>query len=223
MTLTSLSWGDVLYLLGAARYTLVLSLLTFLCGGVAGLVLTICRLAPNHAVRLIARFYIELMEGTPLLMQLFIWFFLLSVIGIDLPATLAAGIALTLNATAFFADVWRGSIQAVRRSQWEAAASIGMTRLQQVVHIIAPQAFRLALPPTVGLMIQIIKGTSLTALVGFVDLTRAAQLVTSTNFQPLATFGIVALIYLAMCLPLSILSQELERRLDVSRNLDIGF
>jgi polar amino acid transport system permease protein len=222
MKLQTLSWNDVIYLLAAARYTILLSLLTFIGGGIAGLAVTAAKLSRARSVRLLAQVYVELMQSTPLLIQLFIWFFLLSIMGVQLPATVAAALALTLNATAFFAEIWRGSIQAISRTQWEASAAIGMTRLQQVVYIIAPQAVRIAMAPTVGLMVQIIKGTSLTALVGFVELTRAGQLVTSTTFRPLATFGIVALMYLAMCLPLSLLSQRLERKLNVGNPLDIG-
>ena len=166
--------------------------------------------------------YIELIQSIPLLTQLFIWFFLLSLYGIRLQATLAAGIALTVNATAFFAEIWRGSVEAVPRTQWEAAASIGMSRIQQITYIIAPQALRIAIPPTIGLMVQIIKGTSLTALVGFVELTRAGQLVTSTTFEPMTTFGVVALLYLAICLPLSLISQHLEERLDVGDSIAVG-
>jgi polar amino acid transport system permease protein len=97
-----------------------------------------------------------------------------------------------------------------------------MTRWEQVRHIVAPQAVRIAVAPTAGLMVQIIKGTSLTALVGFVELTRAGQLVSNVTFQPLAAFGAAALIYLALCFPLSVLSQRLERRLHVGRPADLG-
>ena len=222
MQIQSFTWGDVVFLLGAARYTLALALLTFVAGGALGLFVTFGKLSRSLPVRLLARAYIELVQSTPLLMQLFIWFFLLSLFGIDLPATLAAGIALTLNATAFFAEIWRGSIEAIPNTQWEAAAAIGMSRMEQVIHIVAPQALRIAIAPTVGLMVQIVKGTSLTALVGFIELTRAGQLVTSTTFQPLTTFGVVGLIYLCICFPLSMLSQRLERRLDVSNPLEVG-
>src|SRR5580704_16318283 len=102
MELQQFSWNDVAYLLSAARYTLALSLLTFVGGGIAGLVLTFGKLSRNGVLRVLARLYIELLQSTPLLMQLFIWFFLLSILGIQLPATLAAALALTMNATAFF-------------------------------------------------------------------------------------------------------------------------
>ena len=222
MLLHTFSLSDTEYLVSAGRATLSLSLLTFVGSGLLGLLLTFCRVSRNPVARLFGLGYIELIQSIPLLTQLFIWFFLLSLYGIRLQATLAAGIALTVNATAFFAEIWRGSIEAVPRTQWEAAASIGMSRRQQITYIIAPQALRIAIPPTIGLMIQIIKGTSLTALVGFVELTRAGQLVTSTTFQPLTTFSAVALLYLAICLPLSLISQRLEDRLDVGGSIAVG-
>lgn len=207
---------DVIFLLEAARWTLLLSAMAFVGGGVLGLLLTLMRISRYAPLRLLAYGYIELLQGIPLLMQLFIWFFLLALIGVTLPATLAAAAALTLNTSAFSAEIWRGTIEAIPRTQWEAAASIGMSRLEQIRYIVAPQAVRIAVPPTVGLMVEVIKGTSLTALVGFVELTRAGQLVNDMTFQPLTVFGVVALIYLAICFPLSTLGQRLERRLDVS-------
>ena len=197
---------DVIFLLEAARWTLLLSAMAFTGGGVLGLLLTLMQISRYAPLRLLAYGYIEVLQGTPLLMQLFIWFFLLALVGVTLPATLAAAAALTLNTSAFSAEIWRGTIEAIPRTQWEAAASIGMSRLEQICYIVAPQAVRIAVPPTVGLMVEVIKGTSLTALVGFVELTRAGQLLNDTTFQPLTVFGVVALVYLAICFPLSTLS-----------------
>jgi polar amino acid transport system permease protein len=216
------TFNDFLYLLQAAQWTVYLSAIAFVGGGLVGSVITLARVSRNLVLRSIARVYIEVLLGTPLLMQLFVWFFLLTLVGVKLSATVAAGVALTLNASAFFCEVWRGSIEAIPKTQWEAAASIGMTRWEQVRHIVAPQAVRIGVAPTAGLMVQIIKGTSLTALVGFVELTRAGQLVSNVTFQPLAAFGAAALIYLALCFPLSVLSQRLERRLHVGRPADLG-
>jgi polar amino acid transport system permease protein len=120
VTLQSFSWSDVVYLLNSARPTLALSLFTFFSGGALGLFVMFGKLSHNWLIRLLAQSYIELLQSTPLLMQLFIWFFLLSLYGIELPATFAAGAALTMNATAFFAEIWRGSIEAIPGTQWEA-------------------------------------------------------------------------------------------------------
>jgi polar amino acid transport system permease protein len=166
--------------------------------------------------------FIQLVQGTPVLMQLFVWFFLLSLIGVNLPAFIASGIALTMYAAAFLGEIWRGCIQAIPKTQWEAAASIGMSRWEQVREIIAPQALRIAVPPTVGFLVQIVKTTSLTALVGFVEVTRAGQLVNSTTFQPLPVFCTVAAIYFVICFPLSLYSRTLEKKLNVGRQFAVS-
>ena len=218
------SLNDVLYLLQSVRWTLFLSAIAFVGGGLVGGVMTLLRISPVRPLRWFAMAYVEILQGTPLLMQLFLWFFLLTLLlPVQLPATVVAAIALTLNASSFVTEIWRGSIEAIPRTQWEAAASIGMTRLAQLRHIIVPQAIRIALAPTVGLLVIIIKATSLAALIGFVELTRAGQLVSGVTFQPLMTFGVAAIIYLAICLPLSMLSRRLELRLDVSRTTELGY
>jgi polar amino acid transport system permease protein len=210
--------NELLFILAAVRWTVVLSLIAFALGGALGACVALIRTATFAPFRLAAAGYIQLFQGTPLLMQLFLWFFLITLfIPIKLPATLVAAIALTLNASSFATEIWRGSIEAIARTQWEAAASIGMSRFQQIRHIIAPQAMRIALAPTVGLLVIVIKGTALTALIGFVEVTRAGQLVSGVTFQPLLTFSVVAAIYLALCLPLSTLSQYLEEKLHGGR------
>jgi polar amino acid transport system permease protein len=212
------TWNDVFYLIQATRWTLLLSVMAFVGGGIIGGLVTLARISRNRVLRMLAIGYVEVLQGTPLLMQLFIWFFLITLfIPVKLPALLVAGIALTLNSSSFATEIWRGSIEAIARTQWEAAASIGMSRLQQIRHIIAPQAVRIALAPTVGLLVIIIKGTSLTALIGFVELTRAAQLISGVTFQPMLVFSVVALIYLSLCWPLSVLSEQIERKLHVHR------
>jgi polar amino acid transport system permease protein len=218
------SFGDVLYMLSAVRWTLLLSCMAFFGGGVIGGLVTLARVSRIPALRWFAAAYVEVLQGTPLLMQLFLWFFLLTLfVPVQLPATLVAGIALTLNSSSFATEIWRGSIEAIPRTQWEAAASIGMSRMEQIRHIIMPQALRIALAPTVGLLVIVIKGTSLTALIGFVELTRAGQLVSGITFEPLRAYGIVALIYLALCLPLSSLSQLIERKLHVGHKIELGY
>jgi polar amino acid transport system permease protein len=206
--------NDAIYLLECARWTLVLAAMAFVGGGIVGGLVTLARISSNRWLRAFAVGYVEVLQGTPLLLQLFLWFFLITLlIPVKLPATLVAGIALTLNASSFATEIWRGAIEAIPKNQWEAAASIGMSRFEQIRHIIVPQALRIALAPTVSLLVIIIKGTSLTALIGFVEITRAAQLISGVTFQPMLTYGVAALIYLAMCLPLAVCSQRLERRL----------
>ena len=218
MGIRTFTLDDVVTLLDATRWTLILAAIAFAGGGVIGSLVTLARVSRLPALRRLAAAYVEVLQGTPLLMQFFLWFFMLTLLlPVQLPATAVAAVALTLHASAFVVEIWRGSIEAIPRTQWEAAASLGMTRFEQLRYVIVPQAWRIAMAPTVGLLVVLIKGTSLAALIGFVELTRAGQLVSGVTFQPLTTFGTAALIYLALCLPLSILSRRLEGRMHVHR------
>jgi len=125
---------------------------------------------------------------------------------------LAAGVALVLNTSAFLGEIWRGCIEAIPRGQWEAAEALGLHYVARMRDVILPQAFKIALAPTVGYMVQVIKGTSLAAIIGFTEVTRAGQIINNATFQPLLVFGAVALIYFVLCWPLSLLAGRMERR-----------
>ncbi|KJF67694.1 amino acid ABC transporter permease [Rhizobium nepotum] len=209
-------WDILRNLLLSARWTLLLSLVSFIGGGMVGIVLLWLRISPRRALNRAARIYIEVFQGTPLLMQLFIAFFGLGLFGIDVPAWLAAGVALILWTAAFLAEIWRGCVEAIAKGQWEASASLAMGRLQQMRYVILPQAMKIAIPPTVGFSVQVVKGTALTSIIGFVELSKAGTIVTNATFQPFTVYGLVALIYFALCWPLSKSSQFLERKLNVA-------
>ncbi|KJF71639.1 amino acid ABC transporter permease [Agrobacterium arsenijevicii] len=215
--MTEFTFWDILRnLLLSARWTLLLSLVSFIGGGMVGIVLLWLRISPRRALNRAARIYIEVFQGTPLLMQLFIAFFGLGLFGIDVPAWLAAGVALILWTAAFLAEIWRGCVEAIAKGQWEASASLAMGRLQQMRYVILPQAMKIAIPPTVGFSVQVVKGTALTSIIGFVELSKAGTIVTNATFQPFTVYGLVALIYFALCWPLSKSSQFLERKLNVA-------
>ncbi|AMD58671.1 MULTISPECIES: amino acid ABC transporter permease [Agrobacterium] len=209
-------WDILRNLLLATRWTLLLSLVSFAGGGLVGLALLWLRISPRPALGRLARIYIEVFQGTPLLMQLFIAFFGLGLFGIDVPAWLAAGVALILWTAAFLAEIWRGCVESIAKGQWEASASLAMGRMQQMRYVILPQAMKIAIPPTVGFSVQVIKGTALTSIIGFVELSKAGTIVTNATFQPFTVYGLVALIYFALCWPLSKSSQFLERKLNVA-------
>ena len=209
-------WDILRNLLLATRWTLLLSLVSFAGGGLVGLALLWLRISSRPALSRLARIYIEVFQGTPLLMQLFIAFFGLGLFGIDVPAWLAAGVALILWTAAFLAEIWRGCVESIAKGQWEASASLAMGRLQQMRYVILPQAMKIAIPPTVGFSVQVIKGTALTSIIGFVELSKAGTIVTNATFQPFTVYGLVALIYFALCWPLSKSSQFLERKLNVA-------
>ncbi|MCO5160596.1 MAG: amino acid ABC transporter permease [Mesorhizobium sp.] len=210
------TWDILRNLLLATRWTIVLSLVSFVGGGLVGLAILFMRIGRTRFGRLASRGYIELFQGTPLLMQLFLAFFGLGLFGIDVPAWLAAGLALVLWTAAFLAEIWRGCVEAIAKGQWEASASLGMGYLQQMRYVILPQALRIAVPPTVGFSVQVVKGTALTSIIGFVELSKAGTVVTNATFLPFTVYGMVALIYFALCWPLSKSSQILENRLNVA-------
>jgi len=205
------------YLIMAAQWTVLLSLLAFAGGALVGLPIALMRVSPSHTLRIVAGGYIQLIQGTPLLILLFLTYFGLGILGYKLAPLVAAGLALTLYAAAFLGEIWRGCIEAVPRTQWEASDCLGLDRFQQYVYVVLPQAVRMAIPPTVGFMVQIVKNTSLASVVGFVELARAGQIVNNSTFEPFIIFCIVAAIYFAMCYPLSLASRFLERRANAGR------
>jgi len=210
------TWDILRNLLLATRWTIVLSLATFIFGGIVGLILLFMRTGKSRVLRNVAWGYIEVLQGTPLLMQLFLAFFGLALFGLNVPPWLAAGLALTLWTSAFLAEIWRGCVEAIAKGQWEASASLGMGYVQQMRYVVLPQAFKIAIPPTVGFSVQIVKGTAVTSIIGFVELSKAGTIVTNATFQPFVVYGFVALIYFALCYPLSVSSQVLERKLNVA-------
>lgn len=207
------STGDLVLLLLAARWTIVLSLIAFAGGSVMGLLIALARTSRMKALRHAASGYIELFQDTPLLMQLFIVFFGANIIGLQISAWMAAAVGLTLYGSAFLGEIWRGCIEAVPAGQSEAARSLGLRQWQTNLLVVLPQALRLAIPPTIGFLVQLIKNTSLASIIGFTELTRTGQLINNATYQPLTVFIIVSLIYFALCWPLSLASRRLEIRL----------
>jgi len=206
-----------LYLLQATLWTVVLTVLAFLLGSLAGFVVMLARTARTRWIRAVSMIYVDIIQGTPLLIVLFLIYFGLAVVGIELPALLAAAISLMIYCSAFLGEIWRGCVQSVPRTQSEAAECLGLTRWQTLVDVILPQAMRIATPPTVGFLVQVLKNTSLASVVGFVELTRASQVINNSLFQPFLVFGIAGALYFALCYPLSRLSRTLERKLNVGR------
>ena len=207
---------DLLYLLMAARWTLALTALAFIGGGLLGLLIMLLRVVPVRPVNWFAVGWIQAIQGTPLLAQLFVFFFGFAIFGYRVSPWVAAGVAFSIYASAFLAEIWRGCVEAVPRQQWEASAALGLSFPQQLRYVIVPQAFRIAIPPTVGFLVQLVKNTSLASVIGFVELTREGQITTGATFRPFTIYGIVAILYFLICFPLSQWSQRLERRLNVA-------
>jgi polar amino acid transport system permease protein len=211
--------AELLYLLEALRWTIALTLVAFIGGGIGGFIVAMMRVSRFRAIRLVASLYVGLLQGTPLLMQLFLAFYGLAVLtGLRLDPWPAVALAFTLYAAAFLGDIWRGTIEAIPRTQWEAGTALALPRWQVMRHIILPQAARIAIPPTVGFLVQLIKNTSVAAIVGFVELTRAGQLMVNVTFQPMIVYPLVAALYFAVCWPISFAAGRLEMRLDARGN-----
>jgi polar amino acid transport system permease protein len=209
---TALNANHLLYLLQGAAWTVGLSLIAFAGGGLAGLVVALCRVSPSKAVRVLTAGYVQLVQGTPLLVILFMSFFGLPALGWQISPLVAAGVSLTIYVSAYLGETWRACIQSVPRAQWEAAECLALTRTQRMRMVVLPQAIRIATPPTVGFMVQIVKNTSLASVVGFVELARSGQIINNSVFEPFLVYVIIAALYFAMCFPLSRWSQRLERR-----------
>lgn len=208
----TLNANHLLFLLQGALWTLVLSAIAMVGGGIVGFAVALARIAPSRTVRLLALGYVGLVQGTPLLVIMFLTFFGLPALGIRITPLAAASVSLTIYVAAYLGEIWRGCIESVPRPQWEAAEGLALSRTQRMLRVILPQAIRIATPPTVGFVVQIIKNTSLASVVGFVELARSGQIINNSLFEPFLIYAIVAVLYFCLCYPVSRLSRRLEER-----------
>lgn len=209
--------NDVMYLVAAARWTVALTVVAFIGASLIGFFVALGRVVPLAPLRWMTAIYIHVVQGTPLLVWLFLIFFGLPLIGISVNPWLAAAAAFSIYGSAFLGEIWRGALVSIASTQWEAGASLGLSLWEQLRHIIIPQSVRVAIPPTVGFLVQLIKNTSLAATIGLVELTREGQLTSASTYKPFAVYTCVAIIYFLLCFPLTQWSRSIERRLDVAR------
>jgi polar amino acid transport system permease protein len=207
--------SDILFVLWAVRWTLLLSITAFIGGGLGGLLVALARTSEFAWLRKITSWYIKVFQGTPLLMQLFLAFFMPGIFGFDVDPWMAAALGLSFNTSAFLGEIWRGAIEVVPKGQTEAARSLGLGYFTNMFLVVIPQAFKIAIPPTIGFLVQLIKGTSLASIIGFVELTRAAQIINNATFRPFTIFTMVAAVYFVVCFPLSAWSKRMEEKLRV--------
>jgi polar amino acid transport system permease protein len=206
-------WDILRNLLQAVRWTVALSLIAFIGGGLIGLGLLVARIAKVRGAEAFAVAYVQLFQGTPLLMQLFLAYFGLALFGLNVSAWTAAALALTLYSSAYLTEIWRGCVNAVPKGQWEASSALALTLREQLRHVIGPQALKVAVPPTVGFSVQIIKGTALASVIGFIELTKAGTMIANATFRPFTVYACVALMYFVLCFPVSYWARTLERKL----------
>lgn len=209
------------FLLDGALWTIVLSAIALVGGGLLGFVVALARISPRKLWRTTGIGYVQVVQGTPLLVVMFMTYFGLPTVGFTISPLAAAGASLIVNVSAYLGEIWRGAIQSVPKPQWEAAECLALTRTQRMFRVILPQAVRIATPPTVGFMVQIIKNTSLASVVGFVELARAGQIINNSLFEPFVVYLIIAAVYFALCYPISRLSRSLERRVGTIRTLKL--
>lgn len=202
-------------LLAAAKFTLAVSVLGIALGLVIGTLICAARLSPVAALRRFAGLWVSFLRGVPLLVQLLLVYYLLPVVGIDVPAMVAAVVTVGICASAYISEIWRGAIAALPKGQTEAAAAIGMAPVTQWTRIILPQAVVMSLPALVNELILLVKASSLVSVVGIMDITRASQALAATTFRPLEAYIAAACVYLAINLCLAAVGRILEHRMAV--------
>jgi polar amino acid transport system permease protein len=200
----------------AMRWTIALSLMAFLGGGTVGLSLLVLRLTQRPALTAFVKTYVQVFQGTPLLMQLFLSYFGLALLGFKVSAWTSAFVALTLYSSAFLTEIWRGCVDAVPKGQWLAAKAVGMGFIDQLRTIILPQAFKISIPPTVGFLVQVVKATALASVIGFIELTKTGGMISNATLRPFAVYACVALLYFVLCYPISAYSRRLETKFNAS-------
>lgn len=193
--------------------TLQVSAIAAVLGLLLGVICGLGALSRSRPVRWIVTAYVDFIRGTPLLIQIFLVFFALPMVGIRFDEFWAGVIALSLNAAAFVAEVVRGGVGSIEKGQTEAAKAIGMRHSQILVFILLPQAYRQMVPPLTNELISLVKNSSLLSVISVYELTRAGQAIISVHFVPFEIYTLLALYYYALIKALSWLSIQLERRL----------
>lgn len=205
---------DILLILSGLKWTVAIALLALLFGAPLALFIALMRASGNYLLNAISAAFIQTVQGIPLLgLLMFFYFGLPNIVGMTVPSLIAILITFMIYTAAFLGEIWRGAIQAVKPTQWEAAACLGLSRMHQFTHVIAPQAFRISLPPTVNFLVQLIKNTSLASIVGFVELARSGAIASAATFQPLVVYSLVAILYFCTCFPLAYWATRLEGKL----------
>ena len=212
------TWDILRNLLLAIRWTVVLSLIAFVGGGLVGLLLLVLRSSGKPMLQRLVAGYVQLFQGTPLLMQLFLAYFGLALLGFETSAWFAASAALTLYSSAFLTEIWHGCVRAIPRGQWEAAQSLAMNFVEQMRHVILPQALPLMLPTFGNNAIELLKATAVVSLISLTDMTFQAQIVRAQTGSTLIPFATILILYFAMALVITAFIRMLERR--VTRGLE---
>ncbi|MFG6118848.1 amino acid ABC transporter permease [Thalassobacillus sp. B23F22_16] len=206
------AWDNLPFVLSGVPLTLLVAILGMLLGLLIGLFLALARRSDKRMLRWPARMYISFMRGTPILVFLFILYFGLPVVGIELTATMAAVLGFGLNSAAYIAEINRSSLSSVDGGQWESAQALGFSYWQTMRRIILPQATRIAIPPLTNVFLDLMKATSLAAMISVPELFNKAQIVAGRNYDTMTMYILAALIYWPMTMVFSALQDYLEQR-----------
>lgn len=201
-------------LIAGLKFTIPVAVVSFVLGSILAMATALARISKYKSLNLISGFYVWIIRGTPLLVQLFIIFYGLPAAGITMGALTAAIIGFTLNVGAYNSEVIRAAILSIPKGQWEAASSIGMTHTQSLIRVILPQATRVSVPPLSNSFISLVKDTSLAASITFTEMFQIAQRIVAATYEPLVLYCEVAFIYLLFCTILSIIQQKTEKKLE---------
>jgi polar amino acid transport system permease protein len=213
---TNFGLTHVKVLLDGLVWTAGLSLISFVFGGLFGFGLALAGVSKSRPIARLMEGYVSLIQGSPVLIIMFVIYFGLPILGIEVGALLAASVAMVLFSSAYLGTIWCASLQSVPKTQWEGADCLALSYWQRMGLIILPQAARIAIPPTVGFMVQIVKNTSLSSVIGVVDVTYVGKQVNAATFQPFTTYFVIAILYFCLCYPLSVLSRRFERAYNVA-------
>lgn len=215
MSALALVMDSLPVLLQGALLTLKFAVLSMAFGLVIGIVVALMGISHAPILKMVARVYVSIMRGTPLLVQIFVVYYGLPSVGIALEPTPAGVLTLSLNVGAYLSESMRGAILGITRGQWMAAYSLGLTPIQTLRYIVGPQALRLAVPSLSNSLISLIKDTSLVSVITVTELLRTAQEIIAATYQPLPLYLAVAVIYWILSTGLSVLQRVLERRLSL--------
>ena len=206
------TWGIVSTIVGKLPGTRALSLIAFTGGAMVAALLTLLTTLGSRVADACVSMTISTIQSMPLLMLMFLCFFGLPLLQVNVSPLLAASVALIAFTAAFLTETWRAALKAVPRGQWEAAMSSGMKHGDTLRVIVLPQAVRIATPGTVGFLVQVVKATALASIVGFMEITRAGTVLNNITYRPFLIFAIIGALYMAINLPISFVARRLERR-----------
>ncbi|MBN3804318.1 amino acid ABC transporter permease [Paraburkholderia sp. Ac-20336] len=215
MSITSLLIQSLPVLAQGALLTIKFAILSMIFGLIGGAVLALMGISHSRPLNWIARIYVSVMRGTPLLVQIFVIYYGLPSFGISLDPTPAGVIALSANVAAYLSESMRGAILGIHQGQWLASYSLGLSRRQTLRYVIAPQALRIAVPSLSNSLISLIKDTSLVSVITVTELLRSAQEMIASTYQPLPLYLAAAAVYWVLCQVLEWAQRWYERRLSL--------